>query len=83
MEYEYSIGFQTLEMRPGLADASAAEVNDALSREVGNTVRDLAEALPTLVGGGWEIISHGITSLDGRLVVSFLTRRPKGVTPHS
>ena len=82
-EYEYSIGFQTLEMGPGLAGASGDEVNDELTRQVGSTVRDLAEALQTLEGGGWEIISHDITSLDGRLVASFLTRRPKAGTARS
>jgi hypothetical protein len=81
-EYEYSVGLQTLEMRPGLADVASDQLNLELTRDVGSMVRDAAEGIQTVQGGGWEVISHGITGLDGRLVISLLLRRPKAATAH-
>lgn len=73
-EYEYDARVYHLRM-PGqlLSDSAAEETIIAPFREKAQAIGVMSS--PRV--GGWEIVSHDLTSYADRLVISFLIRRPK------
>jgi hypothetical protein len=47
-----------------------------ITKELGKALFDLQKVNQVVRGGHWEIVSHSLLSLENRLVVSFLLRRP-------
>ena len=72
---EYSMMVQTMQLQPGMSDATGEEVGKSLAVALGQIVKTVSTASQKLEGGGWEIVSHELTRIDRHLVVSFLLRR--------
>ena len=64
-------------MRPGIADASTDELNQAIALQLGAIVNRTTESVADLPEGDWEIMSHDITRIDRYLLVTFLIRHPQ------
>ena len=76
--YEYRIVLKILDVKlEKLAVATKDDLSDNLEVGLKEHLAFMKENLPKLDGGGWEILSHQLTSLGSFLVVSFLIRRQK------
>ena len=74
-EYDYGMMFQGMTLTPGIADATSGEVAKGLTMGSGKLMQGIGNALKTLNGGGWEIVSHSFLRIDRHLIVSFVIRR--------
>lgn len=73
---ECSFMVQTLQLQPGLADATGNEVSEGLASQLQELVQTVNKSSKSFLGGGWEIASHDLTRIDRHLIVSFLLSRP-------
>ena len=74
--YEYAIMSETVNVKPeALVAESKKELLNSLGIALVRVMDIVHKSLKTYEGGGWEIMSHQLTSLDRYLVVSFLIRR--------
>jgi hypothetical protein len=58
-------------------DYSDAGMQRSFALKVSRTLSNLSKSLPGLNGGGWTIVSHDISQLNGATVISFLLQRPR------
>ena len=72
---EYCTMVRTLEIKAGMADATADEVTNDLTVSLAQAVHAASTGTQTLEGGGWEIVSHNLARVDRHLIVSFLLCR--------
>lgn len=76
--YEYSLMVKTADLNPErLATASKDELSKGIMGALGGAIGELSKGMETFQGGGWEIISHQLTSFEHHLFASFLLRRKK------
>jgi hypothetical protein len=71
---EYGFMVQSIEVKPEMDDADAAQVGKSVAMQLNQMVQRAARGL-SLKGGGWEIASHTITRVGRHMVVSFLIKR--------
>jgi hypothetical protein len=76
-EKEYSIMVHTIQLKPGIGDATSDEVSQGLTIALAQVIQTVGKAAQSLEGGGWDVISHEITRLDRHVVISFLLSRSK------
>jgi len=71
------LGFivRTVEIRPGLADATTDEVSQMLTTGLYQIVQEVEKSLPSLPPGGWRVLSHNLTRIDRHLILTFLISR--------
>ena len=81
--YEYALATEFLVPKPetdilseGL-NYSDPKIQQAFTMKVSKTLNNLSKSLPGLNGGGWLIVSHNISQVDGATIISFLLQRPK------
>ncbi len=74
---EYTMMLQMMELRPNIIAATREEVTNNLTSALHKTIQAVSKGIPSLDGGGWEILSHDLTRLDRHLIVSFLLHRKK------
>jgi hypothetical protein len=72
---EYGFIVKTVEIRPGLADATSNEVSQMLSSGLGPLAQDISKSLLNLPPGGWRVLSHNLTRIDRHLILTFLICR--------
>jgi hypothetical protein len=73
---EYGFVVQTIEIKPGMEDATADQMSQTMAMGLNQTVQSASKGMNNLPGGGTgEILSHNITRIGSHLVVSFLFRR--------
>lgn len=75
---EYATLVEVGELNEGLAAMSSKDVALSMIGGLGGLVNKVSNAIKTLDGGGWEIVSHEITVISRHLIVSFLVKRRKG-----
>ena len=76
MEYEYAFVADVMELKPGLREATSEELGKNLTVALAQSGQKFATTTRTLEGGGWETISHSLTSIDKHLVLTVHMRRP-------
>ena len=73
---EYGFMVQTIVIKPEMEDATADELSRDMSIGLNKIVQSAQKGLSNLPGGGnAEILSHSITRMGAKLVVSLLFRR--------
>jgi len=78
MAYEYSTVIQGATVdADALSQMSQSDFINKLSSIHAQILSKVTSALVSLRGGGWEIVSHNQSLIGGRIVVSFLLRRPE------
>ena len=81
--YEYAMATEFLVPKPETdilsdgPDFSDKKMQQAFTMKMSKTLNNLSRSLPSLNGGGWLIVSHSISQLEGATVISFLLQRPK------
>jgi len=76
--YEYSVMVKTADLKPeALATATKDELSKGIGGALGEAISELSKGMDTFQGGGWEIISHQLTTFEHHLFASFLLRRQK------
>ncbi len=74
---EYNMMLNTIELKPGVAEATADEISKDLTMHLGEISQGMSKATESFQGGGWEVVSHALTRIDSHLILSFLIRRDK------
>jgi hypothetical protein len=72
---EYGFIVRTVEIKPGLADATTDEVSRMLTAGMVPLVQDIEKSLPKLPPGDWRVLSHNLTRIDRHLILTFLISR--------
>lgn len=72
---EYTILVKTTELNSAIARATPDEVTEHLTPPLTEVGKELSQICETLLGGGWEIVSHDIARLNHHLLIAFLLRR--------
>ena len=72
---EYSTVVTSIELKPELKQTNVDQFNVELTTLLNQIVQTTAKACRDIEGGNWHILSHQLTLLGDRLVVSFLLRR--------
>jgi hypothetical protein len=72
---EYGMIVTSIDLKPGIEDAAKEEIGVSLTNALGQVVQKTSKGLPSLQGGGWEIVSHNLMRLQSHLIVSLLIRR--------
>ena len=72
---EYSSLVTSIELRPGIEDASTDQINASIAQAFGQVVKTGREGMEKLEGGGWEIVSHSVVRIQSHLVVTLILRR--------
>jgi hypothetical protein len=72
---EYSVAVGCINMKPNMENATSKEINLGLTKALGNIVQKMSKDIDKINGGSWEIVSHGLTKLGNKMVVSFLLHR--------
>jgi hypothetical protein len=81
--YEYAMATEFVVPKPetdnilDTIDYSNPKIQQAFTMKVSRTLNNLSKSLPNLNGGGWLIVSHSISQLEGATVITFLLQRPK------
>jgi hypothetical protein len=77
--YEYSLMVKATELTSeALAAATGHDnVGQTVLAALGNAVNEVSRGVESFQGGGWEIISHQLTTFDRYFITSFLLRRQK------
>ena len=76
--YEYSLISEVADVKlEKVATATNDEFTKNLQASLSGVIFRVTERMKAFQGGGWEIMSHQLTSLGSFLVVSFLIRRQK------
>lgn len=76
--YEYGLISEVADVKlEKLTTAIKDEFVQNLQVALAGVIFRVTERMKTFQGGGWEIMSHQLTSLDRYLVVSFLIRCQK------
>jgi hypothetical protein len=76
-DIEYATLVQVGELEAKIPDMTSKEVALSVTEGLGRLVHKVTQAIKTLEGGGWEIVSHEITVISRHLIVSFLVKRRK------
>ena len=76
-EAEYATLFEVGELQEGIESLPTEEVASSIMNGIGKFVDKVSNAIKTLDGGKWEIISHEITVISKSIIVSFLIKRQK------
>ena len=76
-EYEYTIIMRNLTPGKALPQVGDEEFADQLAQTLHKTLQDCLRINEQMQGGGWEVLSHSMTSIDRHIPVTFLLRRPK------
>lgn len=76
-EYEYTIIMKNLIPGMDLPPLGDEEFADQLAKTLHETLQECLRINDNLQGGGWEVLSHSMTSIDRHIPVTFLLRRPK------
>ncbi len=72
----YGLIVQTIELKPGGEDASAAEVSQGLAISLNETLKAASRGVENFPRGGkGELLSHNIVRLGSHLVVSYLFKK--------
>lgn len=74
---EYATLVEVGELQKGIEDMKSKDVAVSMISGLGGLVNKVSDAIKTLDGGGWEIVSHEITVISKHLIVSFLLKRQK------
>lgn len=72
---EYSVVVTDIDLSPDIEKVTSDQLDASLTMSLNQIVQKTSKVIQTHEGGGWEIISHELTRLGNRLVVSFLLRR--------
>ena len=72
---EYSVIVTSIDLLPGIEDASKDDINAGLTQSLSQVVQKAAQGIRSLPEGDWEIVSHDLTRLQSHLIVSLLIRR--------
>ncbi|MDD4874698.1 MAG: hypothetical protein PHE15_07010 [Dehalococcoidales bacterium] len=81
--YEYALATEFVIPKPEAdilsegPDYSDPKMQRAFTLKVSKTLNNLSKSLPNLNGGGWLIVSHNISQVEGATIISFLLQRPK------
>jgi len=76
-QYEHAVMFHTARLAPDLANRSDDQFGAGLGIHLAPLIEKMTKGAETFQGGGWEVLSHQLTPLDGHLVMSLLLRRKK------
>jgi hypothetical protein len=76
-EYAYSMLVRTFGVKPEITDMTADQISQNLALAIDKLLKEVADSLPKLPPGDWEMLSHSITRIGGGLSVTFLLRREK------
>jgi len=74
---QYATLVQVGELEALVSDMTSREAALSMTKALGELVNKVTQAIGTLDGGGWEIVSHEITAISKHLIVSFLVKREK------
>lgn len=74
---EYAFMVRSMELSLNVSSKTPDEIGRELSIDLMDLAHDVNKQLKTPVGNDWEIVSHGLTRLDGHLVASFLISRDR------
>jgi len=78
MDYDYAFMSTTTILGPITIETSIAEIAEGVDPLLARFADHLSENLPTYGAGNWEALSHSVTRLDDRhLLTTALLRRPK------
>jgi len=72
---EYATLVEVGELQEGIEDMTSKDVAVSMISGLGGLINKVSDAIKTLDGGGWEIVSHEITVISKHLIVSFLLKR--------
>ena len=72
---EYGVMVQTIDIKPGMADATATKVSQNFTAGLNQIVQKASKGLATPQGKGWKILSHSLTRVDRYLILSLLISR--------
>ncbi len=73
---EHRLMLFAMKLLPDVLEASSNEIGRGLTLSLGRILdADISKRLDSLEGGGWEIVSHNLTTMDQHLIFSFLIRR--------
>ena len=73
---EHRLMLFAMKLLPDVLEASSNEIGRGLTLSLGRILdEDISKRLDSLEGGGWEIVSHNLTTMDQHLIFSFLIRR--------
>jgi len=74
---EYATLVQVGELEAHISDLAPEDVALSFTKALGGLVHKVTQAIKTLDGGGWQIMSHEITAISKHLIVTFLVKRQK------
>ena len=72
---EYRTITKSLVIQKDLEQITINELQQIMTQAIAGITEEASEALKTLDGGGWEIISRELTKFDNKFIVSFLLKR--------
>ena len=78
MDYDYAFMNSATILGPTTDQTTTAEILQAADPFLSRLADELSFRLPTYEEGNWETVSHSVTRLDDRhLLTTVLLRRPK------
>ena len=76
MTYEYRFHVKVEQILPSIADMTEGEMQDDLINVLNEYGDEFSEVFNEF-DDGTEVVSHSLTVLDGKLLISIMLRRPK------